>query len=155
MFVPFQQNCPFPCGDLNLHLIRGSLGSIESSTLNLHLIRGSLGSIESSTQTASRLVKPFLHSSPQSVPILYNEPPSLLQIAPSHEGCLHGSLGPPESSTQTTSRSVQPFLQGLLYCGRPTDRPTDHASRSVTVGRIYVRSTAMRPNKKKLRIIAV
>jgi len=29
---------------------------------------------------------------------------------------------------------------------RQTDRPTDHATRSVTVGRIYVRSTAMRPN---------
>ena len=27
----------------------------------------------------------------------------------------------------------------------PTDRPTDHATRSVTIGRIYVRSTAMRP----------
>ena len=26
-----------------------------------------------------------------------------------------------------------------------TDRPTDHATRSVTIGRIYVRSTAMRP----------
>jgi len=27
-----------------------------------------------------------------------------------------------------------------------TDRPTDHATRSVTIGRIHVRSTAMRPN---------
>jgi len=26
-----------------------------------------------------------------------------------------------------------------------TDRPTDHATQSVTIGRIYVRSTAMRP----------
>jgi len=29
---------------------------------------------------------------------------------------------------------------------RETDRPTDRATRSVTIGRIYVRSTAMRPN---------
>jgi len=29
---------------------------------------------------------------------------------------------------------------------RPTNRPTDHATRSVTIGHIYVRSTAMRPN---------
>jgi len=29
-----------------------------------------------------------------------------------------------------------------------TDRPTDHATRSVRIGRIYVRSTAMRPNNK-------
>jgi len=28
---------------------------------------------------------------------------------------------------------------------RQTDRPTDHATRSVTIGRIYVRGTAMRP----------
>jgi len=27
-----------------------------------------------------------------------------------------------------------------------TDRPTDHASRSVTIGRTYIRSTGMRPN---------
>jgi len=26
-----------------------------------------------------------------------------------------------------------------------TDRPTDHAARSTTIGRIFVRSTAMRP----------
>jgi len=29
-----------------------------------------------------------------------------------------------------------------------TDRPTDHATRSVPIGRIYVRSTAMRPNNQ-------
>jgi len=29
---------------------------------------------------------------------------------------------------------------------RQTDRPTDHATRSVRIGRIYVRSTVMRPN---------
>ena len=28
-----------------------------------------------------------------------------------------------------------------------TDRPTNHATRSVTIGRIYVRSTAMRPER--------
>jgi len=32
-------------------------------------------------------------------------------------------------------------------CDRPTGRPTDHATRSVRIGRIYVRSTAMRPKK--------
>jgi len=41
-------------------------------------------------------------------------------------------LGPSESSTQTASRSLQPFLQGSLG-DRPTDtdRPTDHATRSL------------------------
>jgi len=57
---------------------------------------------------------------------------------------IHGSPGPPKSSTQTAARSVQPFLQGSLVC--QTDRPTDHATRSVRIGRLYVRSTAMRPN---------
>jgi len=42
------------------------------------------------------------------------------------------SLSPPESSTQTVSRSLQPFLQGLLG-DRPTDRLTEHATRSVTI----------------------
>jgi len=28
-----------------------------------------------------------------------------------------------------------------------TDRPTDHATPSVTIGRIYIRNTAMWPNK--------
>jgi len=31
-----------------------------------------------------------------------------------------------------------------------TDRPTDHATRSVRIGHIYVRSTAMRPNNNEL-----
>jgi len=67
---------------------------------------------------------------------------------------IHGSLDPAESSTQAASRQVQPFLQGSLYVtdrhtDRPTDRPTDHATQSVTIGRIYVRSTAVRPNNKQ------
>ena len=61
---------------------------------------------------------------------------------------IHGSLGPPESSTQTTSRSVQPCLQGLL-----TDRLTDHSTQSVTIGRIYVGSTAMQPNNTMQRLM--
>jgi len=37
-------------------------------------------------------------------------------------------------------------LAGLTtVTDRPTDRPTDHATRSVTVGRIYIRDTGMRP----------
>ena len=34
------------------------------------------------------------------------------------------------------------FLQGSVG-DRPTERPTDHATQSVTIGGIYVRSTAM------------
>jgi len=36
-----------------------------------------------------------------------------------------------------------------------SDRPTDHAIRSVTVGLIYVRSTAMWPNKINVNITDV
>jgi len=46
------------------------------------------------------------------------------------------SLGPPESSTQMASRSLQPFLQGSLG-NRPTNRKTDHATRSITIGGAY------------------
>ena len=60
---------------------------------------------------------------------------------------IYGSSGPPKSSTQKAARSVQPFLQGSLVwqTNRGTDRPTDHATRSLRTGRIYVHSTAMRP----------
>jgi len=47
---------------------------------------------------------------------------------------IHVSLGPPKSSVQM----VHPFLQGLLVW--QTDQLTDHATRSVTIDRIYVRS---------------
>ena len=47
---------------------------------------------------------------------------------------MHGSLGPHESLTQTAS---QPFLQGSLLW--QTDRPADHATRSVTIDLMYVR----------------
>jgi len=61
---------------------------------------------------------------------------------------IHVFPGPPKSSTQTAARSVQPFLQGSLVW--QTDRQTDHATRSVRIGCIYVRSTALRP--KNMRI---
>jgi len=46
---------------------------------------------------------------------------------------------------EKTSRLVQLFLQGSRSW--QTDRLTDHATRSVTTGCIYVHSTEMRPNK--------
>jgi len=44
---------------------------------------------------------------------------------------IHGSLSPHKSSTQMSCRLVQPFLQGSLVW--QTNRPTDHATRSVTI----------------------
>jgi len=63
---------------------------------------------------------------------------------------IRDSLGPSDATTQTASRSVQPFYAGLTVTDtqtcRQTDRPTDHAIGSVTIGRIYVRRIAMRRN---------
>jgi len=86
---------------------------------NPHLIHSSLGPPKSPTQRTSRLVQAFLHSSQQSVPILYDGPPLPPFELPILTGDLHlhltrGSLGPPDPSTQTVFRLVQPFLQGSL-----------------------------------------
>jgi len=110
-----------------------------------HLIHGSLGPSESVIQTASGLIKPFLHISWQSINILYNRPPFPLKIALPMKDLdphlIHGCSGQTESSTQKASPSVQLFLQGSLLW--QTDRLTDHATWSVTTGRIYIRRTAM------------
>jgi len=118
-----------------------------SAHLDSHLTHDSLGPSKPKTQTASRSVQPFLHSSPQSVPILHNGTPLSPSKLPLPMGIwtpsnTYGSLGPPESKTQTASRSVQPFLQGSIVrqTDRQTARPTDHATRSVTVGYIYIRT---------------
>jgi len=70
-----------------------------------------------------------------TVPIFYNEPPLFsLEIATLQGDLLfhliHGSFTPSELTTQTAYRSAQTFLQG--------SRPTDHATLSITIGRIYV-----------------
>jgi len=131
-------------------------GSIVfASCANVHPIYTCfLGSIP---QTASESVYLFLHSSLQKVPVLYNGP--LL----SHRNCpfacgdldphlTHGSLDQPSPQPK---RHLDRFSR---FCtahdrDRQTDRRRDHATPSVTVCRIYVdlRSTAMRPNKRRVR----
>ena len=107
----------------------------------------SLGPPESISETASRLVQPLLHSPSQSVPIglLYSGPPLPLKISHSYGGSgphliIHGSFGPAKFITQTPSRSVEPFLPAKTSARKlpvtsVTDRPTDHSTRSVTIGR--------------------
>jgi len=55
-------------------------------------------------------------------------------------------LGP----TRVHNRNGISIASTIFECdrptGRPTDRQTDYATRSLTVGRIYLRSTAIRPN---------
>jgi len=85
------------------------------------------------------------------VPILHKRdaPPFPLKLPLPMRGCrphlIHGSLGPPESPSQQHLDRFSRILQrSLLWqAGRPTDRPC--YTRSVTVGRIYARSTVMRP----------
>jgi len=110
----------------------------------------SYGPSKPTTQTASRFSR-FCTDDRRVSPLQWDAPPPKKLPLPwgiCDGHLIRGSLGPPESSTQTASGLVQPFLQGSLVW--QLDRPTaDHATRSVTIGRIYVRrpSTAMRPNK--------
>ena len=134
----FLQNSQFPCGNLGPSWY----------------IHDSLGPSKPTTQTASPSVQPFLHRCPQSVPILSNgRPLSIPKIAPSNGGIwtpsntwFHG----PTRVLKPNGISIGSAVFAGLHCDRLTDRPTDrltdHAIRSVKIGRIYVRSTAMRPN---------
>jgi len=57
-------------------------------------------------------------------------------------------MGLPESLTQTVSWSLSNFLLSSLG-DRPTDRPTGHATRSFTIGGIYLRSKGKERKFKK------
>ena len=103
---------------------------------------------ESSTQTASRSVQPFSHSSRRES--LYTlqwaaPPPSKLPLRIAGSGPLFNTLFP-------RLIRVNIIKQHLDRCSgfcreRQIDLQTDHATPSVTIGRICVRSTAMRLKK--------
>ena len=117
-----------------------------------HLTHDSLGPCEPKTQRARRSIQLFAQLTATCPYTIQWFARFFFKIALSIRGfgphVIHGSLGPSESSTQTASRSLQPFLHGPLVwlTVRPTDRLTDHATRSVRMGRMYIRSTAMRRN---------
>ena len=71
-----------------------------------------------------------------------------LKINPSHGGSGPLSntwfLGPTQLLNPNGISVGAAVFAGLTSV---TDRPTDHATRLVRIGRIYVRSTVMRPNK--------
>jgi len=129
----------------------GHIGTIWRIRLNLCTVQpgefdlicaslGKLGPPESATQMANRSLQTFFHSSQQKFPILYSGRPFPPKLSlPMGDVYLHltrGSLCPPDFSTQTASRLVEPFLQGSLMW--QTDTPTDHATRSVTIGHTYI-----------------
>jgi len=130
----FHQNYPFACGDLNLNLIHGSLGPPESST-----------------QTASWLVKPFCTAHHRASLYFTMGRPFPLKIAFSYEGMLTPSntwfLGPTRVFNPNGISIGSAVFARLTTV---TDQPTDHTTRSLTIGRIYVRSTVMWPNNNKV-----
>jgi len=108
----------------------------------------SLGPSASTPQMASCSVQPFLHSSRQKVPLLYN----WLPISPQKLSVSMGS-GPPSSTwflgpTQVYSPTSISSGSAVLQCSQ--SQQTDHATPSVTVGCIYVRSTRMRSRNSSL-----
>jgi len=125
-----------PPSPLKLPLPTGGTGA--------HLTHDSLSPSKPKTQTVSWSGQPFLYR----WPIAYNGTPLSPSNCPFPWGIWTpsntGFLGPPESSTQTESQSVQLLLQGSLLW--QTDRRTDHTTRSVTIDRIYIHTTAMWPN---------
>jgi len=124
---PFPQNCPFPWEDLDSHMTR-FLGP----------------------QTTSLLVQPFCTDDHSVTTYFTMGRPSPLKISPSH-----GDLEPPWFPGP--NRVLNPnsiLIASAIFAGltsvtdQLTNRPTDYATRSVTIGHIYVPvcSTAMRPN---------
>ena len=89
-------------------------------------------------------IQPFLHRSPQSVLILYNG----LPLPPQNCPVPRGIWTPSNTWFHPSPQPKQHLNQFSSFCrAHYCDRLTDHAAWSVTVGRIYIRSTAMRPNK--------
>ena len=100
------------------------------------------GPTESTTQTANLSTHPFLHRSRQSVVghigATWRIRLDLCFLRPTW---VHNPNG--------KSIGLAVFAGLTSVTDIPTDRPTDHGTRSVTIGHICVRSTAMRPNNTK------
>ena len=117
------------------------------------------GLLQSTTQMASRAVEPFCAAHDW---VSSGMPKHVLspKIAPSHRGSGPSSntcflwpnrvYNPSNTPFLAPIRVLRPngisigsaFFAGLTILWQ--DRPTDRATRSVTIGRIYLRSTAMR-----------
>jgi len=115
----------------------------------LHLIHASFGPPESKSRTASRSVQPLLHRSWQSVPILHNGPPYLFPSELPHP--MEGSGPPSNTWFLGPTRVLNPngiLTSSAVFWGLTdvTDWQADHATGTVTIGRLYTHSTAMWPN---------
>jgi len=117
---------------------------LRMGDLDPHLIHASLQPPRSASRTAPQLVQPFLHSSRQKSPILYNGPPLFSSSLPL---CMRSEppsntwfLGPTRVHNSNSISICSAVFAGLTIVTE--ERPH---SPSVTTGRIYVCSTAMRP----------
>ena len=116
-----------------------SCGACHSpSKLLLSMIRGSLGPPDSAS---NRLLDRFscshngmsLHVTMPPFPSKLSLP--MKDVTPSNTWF----LGPTQAQKETACPSVHPFLHGLRLS--QTDRPTDHATRSVVIDRNHVRES--------------
>jgi len=127
-----------PCGD-NVHPLTHAY---------------SLGLPEYIPQTASRSVQAFLHSSRQGVPILTPVCPSPsklpLRMGRSRPPSNTWFLGPTRVHNPNGTSIGFAVLQGLR---KQRDRPQYSVCNNRPHLAIYVRSTAMRPNKNNIFVI--
>ena len=110
------------------------------------MLRGSLGPPESKSQTASQLVQLFLHRPPHCSVLYF----TMAAPSPQNSPFPWGTWTPSNTWFLGTTSVVNPnriSITSAVFAGLTTgtDRQTDHTIRSVTVGHIYIRSTAMRP----------
>jgi len=114
-----------------------------------HPIPDSYSTSEPTTQPASLSFSHLCTGDRKlTVPILYNGTP----ILPNNFHLPMGGSGPPSNTWFSRPTQVlnpnSSLIGATVFAGltRQTNRQTDHATRLVIIGRIYVRSTAMQPN---------
>ena len=130
-------------------LVRVHIGA----TWRIRLKMCSLGPLESTIQTAIDRFSRFCTAHDRKC-LYFAMGAPISRNCPFHEGPESSIsarfLGSPNSSTQMISRSLQLFLHDSLVSqiNRQSDRQ-DHATRSLTIDRIYVRSSAIRLTRRR------
>jgi len=107
--------------------------SAQFPETEMHLVRHfSKSSLSVAEELLIFSIQPFV------VPITF--PTSKLPLCVGIWTPSNGSSGSPESTTQTASRSDHQLLQSSIVwqTDQPTDRQTDHAIASVTIGCIWI-----------------
>jgi len=111
-------------------------------------LHASLDPPQSTCKTVSRSIQAFLHSSRQKIPMLYSGHSFPVKITPF-------TLGGCRPHTTKVSVWFNDFCRLTLMTEWQTDRQSDHATLSVTIGRNYPRSTAMQLNNNHDNVYGV